>query len=75
MVASAGRGPSPFVNNAQKVSQANAVNNGRTWLETARLFRPDLVILDLMLPKLDGVNNAQKVSQCNALKESHPEQS
>ena len=32
-----------------------SVGNGRTALETARRLRPDLVLLDIMLPGLDGV--------------------
>ena len=32
-----------------------AVGDGLTALETARRLRPDLILLDLMLPKLDGI--------------------
>lgn len=42
---------------------ANAVNNGRAGLETARASRPDLVILDLMLPDLDGMSICKTLRQ------------
>jgi DNA-binding response OmpR family regulator len=32
-----------------------AANDGRAGLETARRARPDLIILDLMLPRMDGL--------------------
>jgi two-component system alkaline phosphatase synthesis response regulator PhoP len=32
-----------------------AVGDGLSALETARRLRPDLIILDLMLPRLDGI--------------------
>lgn len=32
-----------------------SVGDGRTALETARRLRPDLIVLDIMLPSLDGV--------------------
>ena len=32
----------------------NAVGDGETALETARRYRPDLVVLDIMLPVMDG---------------------
>ncbi len=35
--------------------EVQAVNNGRVGLEVARASRPDLVILDFMLPDLDGI--------------------
>ncbi|MBI1855300.1 MAG: response regulator, partial [Chloroflexi bacterium] len=31
-----------------------AVGDGRSALETARRLKPDLIILDLMLPEMDG---------------------
>ena len=34
--------------------QVEAVSDGQAAVETARRIKPDLLILDLMLPKLDG---------------------
>jgi len=32
-----------------------AVGDGRSALEAARRLKPDLIVLDIMLPELDGV--------------------
>jgi len=42
---------------------ASAVGNGRTGLEAIRTSRPDLVILDLMLPGLDGMSICKTLRQ------------
>lgn len=36
--------------------------SGRQALELLRTFRPDILVLDLMLPEIDGLNLLQKVS-------------
>ncbi len=35
--------------------QAETASNGRTALEMARRLKPDLILLDIMLPELDGI--------------------
>ena len=46
---------------------ATAIGDGRDGLETARASHPDLVILDLMLPRLDGI------AVCRALRDEKNE--
>jgi len=41
--------------------QVDIANDGMTGLEAIRTFRPDAVILDLMLPKMTGVELMKKV--------------
>ena len=41
-------------NLARQEYRVEAVGDGLAALETARRLRPDLILLDLMLPKLDG---------------------
>ena len=36
-----------------------AASDGRTAIETARQLKPDLIILDIMLPELDGLEVAR----------------
>lgn len=42
--------------------------DGREALEKARSFRPDLVLLDVMMPKLSGFEVCQKIKQDADLK-------
>lgn len=44
-----------------------AAHNGRSALETAERTRPDLVILDLMLPHLDGIEVCQRLRATSAV--------
>src|SRR4051812_34116818 len=41
--------------------EVEVANNGPTGLELAPLFRPDAVILDLMLPQMTGVEFMKKI--------------
>jgi two-component system, OmpR family, alkaline phosphatase synthesis response regulator PhoP len=40
-----------------------AAHNGRTALELARTHRPDLIVLDLMLPEVDGIEVCRQLRQ------------
>lgn len=42
--------------------------DGREALEKARTFRPDLILLDVMMPKLSGFEVCQKIKQDAELK-------
>ncbi len=41
--------------------EATTVNDGITAVEAARTLRPDLIVLDLMLPGLDGIEVCKEV--------------
>src|ERR1035437_10389036 len=41
--------------------QAEIARDGLAWLEMVRSFRPDVVILDLMLPKMTGVEVMKQI--------------
>jgi len=41
--------------------EATTVHDGITAVETARTLRPDLIVLDLMLPGLDGIEVCKEV--------------
>ncbi len=49
-----------LVNEGYKVE---SVFNGKTALERIELFKPDLVLLDLMLPDIDGFEICKKISK------------
>lgn len=38
-------------------------SEGRSVLERARAFRPDLIVLDIILPDMDGTTIAEMISQ------------
>ncbi|MFM7116700.1 MAG: response regulator [Planctomycetota bacterium] len=42
--------------------------DGREALDKARTFRPDLILLDVMMPKLSGFEVCQKIKQDTELK-------
>jgi len=44
-------------------------NDGSQALLTARQFRPDLILLDIMMPKMDGGDVARQVSSDPILRE------
>ena len=44
------------------------VNDGSQALATARLFRPDLVLLDIVMPKMDGGDVARQITSDPSLK-------
>jgi len=45
-------------------------NDGSQALYTARQFRPDLVLLDIVMPKMDGGDVARQISEDPMLKEA-----
>lgn len=47
----------------QSVYQVETAGDGRTAIDAARALRPDLIILDVMLPELDGFEVARLVRQ------------
>jgi len=44
--------------NTPEITLRGAVNDPRQALETARSFKPDLVIVDLIMPQADGLEVA-----------------
>jgi len=42
--------------------QTEAAPDGESGLKLMRTFRPDAIVLDLMLPKLDGLSLIQQIS-------------
>ena len=48
------------------VSEAN---NGRTALEQVRKHRPELILLDLMMPEMDGFEFAEELRRSEAWRE------
>jgi len=44
------------------------VSTGLEALETARQFRPELIILDIMLPDIDGYEVCQKIRNSSTLR-------
>jgi two-component system alkaline phosphatase synthesis response regulator PhoP len=43
-------------------------NNGKKALELAREFHPQLIILDVMMPEMDGIETCQELRKVNELK-------
>lgn len=46
-----------------------AVGDGEAAVEAAKTFRPDLVLLDVMMPKMDGYEVCQRLRADPALKD------
>ena len=49
--------------------ELSEAENGRQGLAIARSFQPDLILLDLVMPIMDGVSMATKIRQDSQLKE------
>ena len=47
--------------------EVKTAGDGQEALETARRFRPNLVLLDIMMPKLDGVETCRQMRQLTEL--------
>lgn len=43
--------------------RATVIGDGRSAVESARTYPPDLIVLDLMLPELDGIEVCRQVRQ------------
>lgn len=46
-------------------------NNGKKALEVAQLFLPELIILDIMMPELDGIETGRKLREMDELKDTY----
>lgn len=50
--------------------EVRSTDNGRTALEIAQDFIPDLIILDVMMPEMDGIETCVEIRQLPALKDT-----
>ena len=50
--------------------QVQICDNGRDVLETMRTYKPELVVLDVMLPGIDGYSLANQMSENPATKDT-----
>jgi two-component system, OmpR family, alkaline phosphatase synthesis response regulator PhoP len=50
--------------------EVKSTDNGRTALEIAQDFIPDLIILDVMMPEMDGIETCVEIRQLPALKDT-----
>jgi two-component system alkaline phosphatase synthesis response regulator PhoP len=46
-------------------------NNGEEAIEKAKEFRPKIIFLDIMMPKINGYNVCRAIKSDEALKDSH----
>jgi two-component system alkaline phosphatase synthesis response regulator PhoP len=51
--------------------QVKAANNGNKALEVAKGFLPHLVIMDIMLPEIDGIETARRMREMQELQETY----
>lgn len=51
--------------------EVRTADNGRKAIEVARAFQPNLIILDIMMPVMDGVEACRQLKQIPALKNSY----
>jgi len=45
-------------------------NNGVDAIKTAKEFKPDLIILDIMMPKMDGIETCRQIREIDKLKDT-----
>ena len=45
-------------------------NNGRDAIETAQKFHPNLILLDVMMPELDGIETCQRIRNIPGLSDT-----
>ncbi len=50
--------------------EVKSATNGLDAIETARLFLPDLILLDVMMPEMDGIETCVRMREIDALKPS-----
>ncbi|MEM7161692.1 MAG: response regulator transcription factor [Bacteroidota bacterium] len=48
--------------------KVDVANNGRTAIEKALTFKPDLILLDVMMPEMDGVEVCREIREISELK-------
>lgn len=51
--------------------EVKTANNGKKALEVAKDFVPDLILLDIMMPQLDGVETCAQIKQISDLKNTY----
>ncbi len=51
--------------------EADSANNGKTGLEKAISFHPDLILLDVIMPGMDGWQVCEKIKKTPDLKQTH----
>ena len=44
-------------------------SNGHAGVSIAKEFKPDLILLDMMMPEMDGIETCEKIRQTEALKD------
>lgn len=58
-----------LVYNLQKEGyEVKTANNGAKAIELAKSFLPDLILLDIMMPQIDGVETCRQLREINSLK-------
>lgn len=50
--------------------EVKSATNGLDAIETAKLFLPDLILLDVMMPEIDGIETCVRMREIDALKPS-----
>jgi two-component system alkaline phosphatase synthesis response regulator PhoP len=48
--------------------EVDSANNGKTAIKTAIRFQPDLILMDVMMPEMDGIEACRQMRDANALK-------
>ncbi len=43
--------------------------NGEDGIEKAKTLRPDIILLDIMMPKMNGIQTLEKIKKINELKD------
>ena len=48
--------------------EVRVANNGEEGVKTALEFKPDLILLDMMMPEMDGIETCEKIREVDELK-------
>ncbi len=57
-------------NLAKEGYEVTTASNGVDAIKTAKEFRPDLIILDIMMPKMDGIETCRQLREIDKLKDT-----